>query len=840
MDDLLGLDFNASSKPSGQGAPAASRGTGNYYVSSTPALTPTPPPGAGQRLPTPLSSTSSPRPFNQAGPGRATGYNYTSSSATPPLPTSGAGPRIPTPPSSSSRSHTPSFTTNTNSKSNSKPTAGTDSFADLLSFGAKKESVSLREQQERREREQREKREEERKKEARMWGGVGDTSGGGGLGGTGFGGSRNPFTSAPPPGKAAPVVERRADKEKGFGGLGVNDDDPFGLGGIQAKAQVKGKAPAHSPQPLADDDPFELGNTQPKPSAIAPAYSPQPLGDEDDFLGDLGKPVEEVRKQRQPTPPQKPARPASPPSRESSTGDGGTDPWDKAVAELVDMGFTASKARQALTESGQGLNVQAAVGWLLDEAHQKAKQAKQPLQQQQSQQRRQQGGQQSAQRQQSPPRQSGLTEEAMALEARDESRGRREKATPILKPLSGLLFGGWSSKSPATQSRRESPLSRPSSSKPSTPPLPVRPKQPATQNRRESPASSPSSSKPSAPLPTRPKTSAPPSRKESPATRPPPSKPSTPIPVRPQAPPRSIPPLSPSALAQSTQHRKAGTEHLQRGDYASAHTSFTSSLSSIPDSHPFAIILLCQRALTGLKTGDPKSAVSDADAAISIMGPSRGVGETIDLQDGTGKKEDMKDFYGQALVAKAEALEQMERWRDAEQTWRAAVEVGAGGAVAIQGRQRCERALAPKPKPKPKPVTAMKPAAASLMQGQDSEAVLRMREANAAAEAADDEKFALGDAVDAKISAWRAGRQDNLRALLGALDQVLWEGSGWRKVGMHELVGTGKVKVFYMKAIGRTHPDKVSKGRGWGGWMEMDGWLTRKHSYRRMRAQRSR
>ncbi|KLU88939.1 hypothetical protein MAPG_07920 [Magnaporthiopsis poae ATCC 64411] len=76
---------------------------------------------------------------------------------------------------------------------------------------------------------------------------------------------------------------------------------------------------------------------------------------------------------------------------------------------------------------------------------------------------------------------------------------------------------------------------------------------------------------------------------------------------------------------------------------------------------------------------------------------------------------------------------------------------------------------------------------------------------------ADAEKFALVDKVDARIAAWRDGKRDNLRALLGSLDQVLWEGSGWKKVGLHELVVANKVKIVYMKAIAKCHPDKITQ-----------------------------
>ncbi|WP_285183749.1 J domain-containing protein, partial [Mycobacterium tuberculosis] len=37
------------------------------------------------------------------------------------------------------------------------------------------------------------------------------------------------------------------------------------------------------------------------------------------------------------------------------------------------------------------------------------------------------------------------------------------------------------------------------------------------------------------------------------------------------------------------------------------------------------------------------------------------------------------------------------------------------------------------------------------------------------------------------------------------------EGSGWKTVGLHELVMANKVKISYMKAIAKTHPDKLAQ-----------------------------
>ena len=93
--------------------------------------------------------------------------------------------------------------------------------------------------------------------------------------------------------------------------------------------------------------------------------------------------------------------------------------------------------------------------------------------------------------------------------------------------------------------------------------------------------------------------------------------------------PGGPPSASSSALSTSASHRKAGGEAFKRGDYASAHESYTAALNPLPNAHPITIIILSNRSLTALKVGDAKMAVSDADKALEIIGPSLGVGETI-------------------------------------------------------------------------------------------------------------------------------------------------------------------------------------------------------------------
>lgn len=56
--------------------------------------------------------------------------------------------------------------------------------------------------------------------------------------------------------------------------------------------------------------------------------------------------------------------------------------------------------------------------------------------------------------------------------------------------------------------------------------------------------------------------------------------------------------------------------------------------------------------------------------------------------------------------------------------------------------------------------------------------------------------------------------QGNIRGLLGSLDTVLWESSGWTPLGMGDLLESGQVKKAYMKANLIVHPDKVRQKHG--------------------------
>ena len=672
-----------------------------------------------------------------------------------------------------------------------------------------------------------------------------------------------------------------------------------------------------------DDDPFGLGTGRYVKADEERPTSNGRNGDEDNVLGMLARPVSEFSKKStiEPKPPERPA-------------DVGAHPQEKAVAELVDMGFAPDKSRRALEATESGTDVQAAVGRLLNQAH--AESRKKPRRPSpgddqdsmtKTQSKRTPGRPKSSTS--GPPKPAWMREQehSHSSQRRPESKSPvngEKDSTQYASEIGSKMFNTanslWKtgtkklnqavsefnsdsdtsqpkwmrdaqsehqhkprtqqralgvkdhdsagkrlegkknvtdealmleadsrlilrkSRSQADTSWEQQDSSRdhsPAYAAPQEPTIPppkflqqVPARDPRAKLSRQavedetarayiSPARRKRTIPKEAPAERQPEpdllfSNTEPSSRPQSATRPSlnlqPRTPPINLPTRPPPPVRRIPPLSSFALRASTESRKAGSEAFRRGDYPLATSHYSTSLSTLPSTHPLTIPLLTNRALSNSRIGDPKASIADAKAALELIGPSRGASETIDLGGGEDAKR-MSVYWEKAMLRQAEALEQLERWSEAATVWRTCVEVGVGGATSIAGRNRCEKAVTPQRKPstapkKPAPKPRPKPSALGDF-APDSESVARLRAANAAADQIDDEKFALADIVDSRVLQWRAGKEGNLRALLSTLENVLWEDSGWKKVGMGDVLLPGKVKLVYMKGIAKVHPDKV-------------------------------
>ena len=89
-----------------------------------------------------------------------------------------------------------------------------------------------------------------------------------------------------------------------------------------------------------------------------------------------------------------------------------------------------------------------------------------------------------------------------------------------------------------------------------------------------------------------------------------------------------------------------------------------------------------------------------------------------------------------------------------------------------------------------------------------SQALNKLRKVTDAAEAENQQRHELKDAVDGRLI---DGKEANLRALLASLENVLWPEPGWTKVGMHEVITPAQKRSTSAASMATSVPVKVSR-----------------------------
>ncbi|KAL5636390.1 hypothetical protein ACGC1H_000378 [Rhizoctonia solani] len=286
---------------------------------------------------------------------------------------------------------------------------------------------------------------------------------------------------------------------------------------------------------------------------------------------------------------------------------------------------------------------------------------------------------------------------------------------------------------------------------------------------------------------------------------------------------RDNPSVSADILSAVQMHRNKGTDAFKLGQYGAAIDSYTAALELLPEGNLIRVPLLNNRAAARSKTGDASGAIDDCTVVLHVIGDDFDPAKELPIPD-----VDLNAAFVKALRRRAEMFESTEKWKRAREDWERLVKAGgtwAGSKASsdgVQGVGRCKRmedgggapvskprvpVTSTKPKPRPRPAPAR-----TVPSNPEDSAVHRLKVANAAADAEGDQKHALKDSVDTRILAWKGGKENNIRALIASLDTVLWPELGWTKVGMHELVMPNQVKVKYVRAIAKVHPDKLNTG----------------------------
>ncbi|KAI8984462.1 hypothetical protein BDF20DRAFT_911558 [Mycotypha africana] len=290
-------------------------------------------------------------------------------------------------------------------------------------------------------------------------------------------------------------------------------------------------------------------------------------------------------------------------------------------------------------------------------------------------------------------------------------------------------------------------------------------------------------------------------------------------------------------MAKVNTARTLGNERFKLGQFGEAEDAYTQAIELLPGGHDHLVILYNNRATTRLKNGSYKNCIEDCEKAYQLA---------IESGDGSLTSEGVtiqwRDQITKSLYRKAEALENIEKYKAALATYEELTKYeGTNNLKVNQAMARCRQALNPKKKTMPlKNITSIKTTTTTMQNDtpsnnnnhiismfeseskatstlptvsaeelNKSKAVAAMRAKAAAQEAEEAEKLEKVDNVNARLLAWKAGKEQNLRALLATLDTLLWTDAQWKGTQMSELINPKKCKITYMKAIGKVHPDKL-------------------------------
>lgn len=286
-------------------------------------------------------------------------------------------------------------------------------------------------------------------------------------------------------------------------------------------------------------------------------------------------------------------------------------------------------------------------------------------------------------------------------------------------------------------------------------------------------------------------------------------------------PERKAPSVDAETLAKSEILRKEGNELFKAGDYSAAIGRYSDAIAVLPLGAPQLLALYNNRAAASLKVGDYTTCVADCDEAQKLFNGDQ-----------------------KSLLRRATAFEGLEKWDNALKDYQQLLSAHPGLVTASQGSARCRQAQSITRKgwtpPRKVPANTSEPtigAPPAARMDADLSAIfdphfpaapsatsrsargspggdlflpvheLRLGDKMALGE--DSAQLDLKDVVDRKVAAWLSKRETNIRALLASVEQVVWPELGIKNSPLSDLVNPAQVKRHYLKAITRTHPDKV-------------------------------
>ncbi|CAR30639.1 auxilin-like protein SWA2 [Lachancea thermotolerans CBS 6340] len=262
--------------------------------------------------------------------------------------------------------------------------------------------------------------------------------------------------------------------------------------------------------------------------------------------------------------------------------------------------------------------------------------------------------------------------------------------------------------------------------------------------------------------------------------------------------------------------KEKGANSFRTGDYHAAFQNYEKSLNSLPLTHPLRVVSFSNIIICRLKVGEYREALSDASSALKLI-PQGSMNSNI---PNLNPPKTYKEFWSKIMNNKAVAFERVENYEKALETYQQLIEAGVTSSKVLEARRQCQKAIALEKKPVsvarksetsiPKAAVTKKPSGrpAKVTLENPSEKLARVQDINKKEKDLEAQRFLLHDEVSSLIQEWCEGHDDNLRELLARFHTIV-DWVNWKEVSTADLVVPKKAKVIYLKAVAKTHPDKI-------------------------------
>ncbi|CAI4038181.1 hypothetical protein SMKI_04G5210 [Saccharomyces mikatae IFO 1815] len=275
--------------------------------------------------------------------------------------------------------------------------------------------------------------------------------------------------------------------------------------------------------------------------------------------------------------------------------------------------------------------------------------------------------------------------------------------------------------------------------------------------------------------------------------------------------PNSAIPISDIELSGYNEFKAKGSNFFKNGDYVNSLQEYEKSLNSLPSNHPLRIIALSNIIASQLKVGEYSKSIENSSMALALFPPTKA--NWSNMISDSDPQRSFNDIWPKIMIRRAESFEHLESFSNALETYQELINKNFFDEKIMQGKRRCQNFINPPPVKKFSPVKKATstqsptekstPTSSSSTSSNSPDTTSKIKK-----QELENAKLALYDKVFERISSWKNDKGDDIRHLLANLSGLLtW--CNWKDIPMQDLVMPKRVKITYMKAVAKTHPDKI-------------------------------